>query len=232
VGHWGAETADLWKQFSDRRVEGSQRTVFIALTTDPRQSIEVDLGDQGLRYFRTYLTRNGAMASPILERLDRHRGRVITWAFAAADLPDDFDADLDPEVSKLQWKFAEDRIVAHLNQASDSIVVFEHPFAKPTDKWLHVKPVPYVSCGDNVLFIINRSWADLERAELALISGGAQQELGLFSRDQRLCQGLSGEIEPSVVKEIVIAADAVLLRAFDAEGYMLWLPLDSADKAP
>jgi hypothetical protein len=164
------------------------------------------------------------MASAILERLDRDRGRVVTHAFGAADLPDDFDLDLDPEVSKLQWKFAGDCIVAHLKQTADSIVIFEHPFAKPSDKWLPEMPVPYVSCGDNVLFIINRSWADPERAERALETAGAQQELGLFSRDERLSQGLLGTIESSVVSEIVGAAEAVLLRAFDAEGYLMWRP--------
>lgn len=164
------------------------------------------------------------MAPLILERVQRDRGRVVTCAFHADDLPDNLDWGLDADVSKLQWSFAKDRIVAHLRQAEDSVVIFEHPFARKGDTWLDVKSVPYVTCGEDVLFLINSSWADRERAEVALEEAGAQNELGVLGHHPRLSRKPPGSIPASLVAEVVAGAEAVLLRAFDAEGYLLWQP--------
>jgi hypothetical protein len=151
-------------------------------------------------------------------------GRVVTKAFNPSDLPQDFDSDLDPIVSKLQWDFAIDVILTFLRQPRDPVVVFEHPFATPDAKWLDAKEVPYVTCGTSVLFVINSSWADRERIELTLEAAGAQNELGILARHTGLSKQPHGTVAPTVLEELEATIQGIVLRAFDAEGYLVWLP--------
>ena len=60
--------------------------------------------------------------------------------------------------------------------------------------------------------------------EQVLVEAGAQQEHGVLGRHQALAAGLSGTIALSVVEELVRTVEAIVVRAFDAEGYLLWLP--------
>ncbi len=120
-------------------------------------------------------------------------------------------------------EFAQEKLADFLGRQPDAVVMFDHPFATPKDKWLSIKPVPYVTCGNDVLFVINRDWASTDRVDLALNEVGAQQELGALGRHRALSTTHSGEVEGVVLEEFVGTVDAVLLRAFDAEGYLLWV---------
>jgi hypothetical protein len=194
----------------------------------PAEAVEIDTGERGMQYLRKELGFGGLLSKSLL-RSALDSGRVVTRAFSAADLPTNFDWGLDPTISKLQWQFAAETIVAFLRQSQDSVAVFQHPFATPHDKWLAIKPVPYVSCENDVLFVINTSWAQPDKVELALVSAGAQQELGILARHEELSRISSGTIAPSVIGELVARCEGIVVRAFDAEGYLLWSPSQSSN---
>jgi hypothetical protein len=87
----------------------------------------IDTGDRGLAYLRHQLGYGGLLAKLLLN-VPLEQGRVVTKGFSTSDLPLDFDSDLDPGVSKLQWDFAIEIILDFLRQPSDPVAVFEHPF--------------------------------------------------------------------------------------------------------
>lgn len=186
----------------------------------------IDLGESGITYLRTHLGYGGVLANLLLQQpLDR--GRVLTAAFKDTDLRDDFDEGLDAAVSRLQWDFVIDLVVEFLNRDHDAVAAFEHPFATPDAKWLAMKPVPYVTCGQDVIFVIISSWARRDRVELALVTAGAQQEFGVLGHNAALANQTGGAVDPSVLQQVVQGLRGIILRAFDAEGYLVWLPADT-----
>jgi len=186
--------------------------------------VEVDLGEAGLVYLQERLAPGWLLTPLILGRLRSHPGRVVTRAFDVGDLPSNFDEGLDPKVSKLQWQFAIDTTLSLLSQREDAVALFEHPFATPSDRWLSVKPVPYLTCENSVLFTVNATSAQADQVELVLVTAGAQDELGVIGKQKVLSQLSSGPVQRSVVEELVSTTQLILLRAFDAEGYLLWVP--------
>jgi len=183
----------------------------------------VDLGDGGVEYLQSQLGYGGLLAK-LLRGLRLERGRVLTKAYKKSDLPEDLDEGLDPRVSRLQWEFVIDLMMDFLKEPDHPLVVFEHPFATPDAEWLSIKPVPHVTCGDDVLFLVNSSWTDRNRIELALVSVGAQYELGLLTHNAALSQQTSGTVEPTQLEAAVAQVGGIILRAFDADGYLVWLP--------
>ncbi len=189
----------------------------------------VDLGDRGIRYLRTEVAYEGLL-NELLRQQPLERGRVLTAAFKETDLPSDFDEDLDARVSRLQWDFVIELVVRFLSQSKDAVAVFQHPHATPDAKWLSVKPVPYVTAEQDVFFVINSSWAERDRVEQALVTAGAQQEIGVLSHHAGLANQAHGAVDRSVLQQVVHDLEAIILRAFDAEGYMVWLPaIQAAD---
>ena len=192
--------------------------------TKPEPPIDFDTGARGVSYFRKELAAvRSLLPKLLLQHLQLNAGRVITRVHLPTDLPDNFDWGLEPAISTLQWEFAQEKLADFLSRQPDAVVLFDHPFATPQDKWLSIKSVPYVTRGNDVLFVINRDWAAIDRVDLALNEAGAQQELGALGRHRALSATHSGEIEVVVLEEFVSTVDAVLLRAFDAEGYLLWM---------
>jgi len=182
------------------------------------------MGQQGLDYLRTEFSMGGQLSKLVARHIPLDRGRVVTTTYSRADLPDNLDWGLDPAIAKLQWKLIEDKTIEFLRGDPNAVAVFEHPFATPTDRWISVKTVPYVYTESDVLFVVNSAWASQERVEQVLVEAGAQQEHGVLGRHQALAAGLSGTIALSVVEELVRTVEAIVVRAFDAEGYLLWLP--------
>jgi hypothetical protein len=183
----------------------------------------IDLGQAGLNYLQGKLASSGALGQLLL-RLSLERGRVLTQAPTPSNLPEDFDEGLDPNVAKLQWEYVIDLLIGFLRQSDGRIVLFEHPFATPDAQWLAIKPVPHLACGNEVLFAINSSWAEHDKVELALVTAGAQNELGIMTRHPTLWMGTHASISHATLEEAVASTDGIILRAFDAEGYLVWLP--------
>jgi hypothetical protein len=194
-----------------------------------KSGIDIDTGARGLSYLQKELAVGGLMSQLLLERVSLERGRVITRAHQHSDLPEDFDSDLEPDVSRLQWALATQTVVDFLKVTFDGVVVFEHPFATPGAKWLSAKPVPYMTCENEVLFVVDGTWANPERADLALVAAGAQNEIGILTRYPDLSRFLNRDIDRSVVEELVANVQAIVLRAFDAEGYLVWQPIYAAE---
>jgi len=191
--------------------------------------VDIDTGEAGAAYFEEKLAPGWLLTPLVLGRIRSQPGRVITRAFGLADLPSNFNEGLDPDVSKLQWQLAIETTLTLLSHSDDAVALFEHPFATPVDRWLSVKPLPYLTCENSVLFTVNARSARPDRVELVLGEAGAQDELGVVGRQKVLSELSSGPVERGAVEELVATADLIILRAFDAEGYFLWLPKPSTD---
>ena len=189
-----------------------------------KPGVAIDTGKAGAAYFDEKLAGGWLLSPLIRQRIRSHPGHVITWAFGPGDLPTSFDEGLDPGVSKLQWRFAIDTTTTLLTQSEDAVALFEHPFARPDDRWLSVKPIPFLTCRDSVLFTVSSKSARSDAVEQVLVEAGAQDELGVVGRHSVLSKLSSGPIEESLIEELTGTSELILLRAFDAEGYLLWMP--------
>ena len=79
-----------------------------------KSGIDIDTGARGLSYLQKELALGGLMSKLLVERVALERGRVITRAHQHSDLPEDFDSDLEPDVSRLQWALATQTVVDFL----------------------------------------------------------------------------------------------------------------------
>jgi hypothetical protein len=186
-----------------------------------RRAYDIDLGDSGLAYLRQNLLGGNAFSRALLAGLPLADGKVTASVFRKTDLPAEFDWRPSEEVGNLQWSRVVDSLVNFLGANDRNLAVFEHPFAAPGDQWLSRKPLPFATFEGSVLFLVNRSFATSELARVVLWEAGAQDERGaLVSTREPWVAGT--EIEKHAVDAAIQDTAQLIVRAFDAEGYMLW----------
>jgi hypothetical protein len=116
-----------------------------------------------------------------------------------------------------------DLAMRHLSKGLNECVVVEHALALPTDPFLDHEEVPFVQSGDGIYYFATPD-VSLSSVRQVLSSTPDYPYVGCFSA---LPVGLlrnRDEVDPAVIELISSNAEAVLIGAFDGEGYLVWTP--------
>jgi hypothetical protein len=191
-----------------------------------------EFGPEGHEYVRRYL-ESGAdfgkrLGALLLEHHDVERGTV--WAFARVDGAAEKLAEFetggvfpkrDPHWNKQADAWLRERAA---DGARERVPLVEHPYAKPTDGWLQRNPdSPAVFCGDDVY-----EYYSAEDDELVGRLGGATwgPRVGVIApvpeRGPRSWNRQT--LSTDVISYIAAQTVAVMIGAWDDEGWLVWEP--------
>ena len=187
-------------------------------------------GPEGHAYVRRYL-ESGArfekrLGALLLDHHDVDGGSV--WAFVRADSPPEKLAA--HETGRLfpkgdpDWATQADRWLRESLSGDDRVLLIEHPYAKPTDGWLRNNADRRVLvCGDDLYECYLA-----EDGELVGWLGGATWEpyTGVIAPASPDLPG-EGErrlVQPELISSLSEGALAVIVGAWDDEGWIVWEP--------
>jgi hypothetical protein len=110
-------------------------------------------------------------------------------------------------------------------QEKDNCCIFEEANGSPSDPWVKESGIEYVSIRNEMYYYFDRENNSKEKIEKALTTSDGYYflcVLGKLEIDKRALFIPNKEIPPFIFEEFIKQVKAIIVKAYDGEGYLMW----------
>ena len=187
---------------------------------------ELQLGREAIAYVKECLLRGNTLAHFLLEELDLHSGRVVSF------LPEDIaveDANWFDNGGVCNGEVSLSHLVGgiqdFLRSDSDRCVIFENGLARPADPCVKGFNTRMFTFGNELYHLLTQEDLDEERIQQSISCSmsaglhiGAMSSLSAASRSPKQLESVGLDDLRCWAK----ATNKVIVSAYDDEGYLIW----------
>jgi hypothetical protein len=186
--------------------------------------VEVSFGTAGIHYVASALERGGALSHWVGEHIDLASGDVYGY-FSKPEVRaglEDLSDGLDDGEAARNSAATLQMILEFIRHGPDRVVLFEHPWAAPGAPFLSRVAVPHFALDQSVIFPVDSGRATSDQVEQSVGWAGAQELIGVLARTPGDVTWRN--IRRQDLDDRLQLIHRVVVRAFDAEGYLVWKP--------
>jgi hypothetical protein len=108
---------------------------------------------------------------------------------------------------------------------NNNCCVFEEPVATPDDAWVATSDIDYVRVQKEMFYFFDEENNDKNKLEKALVTSSNYYflcVLGSLEKEKRALFTPGKEIPTTILEEFAKTPYAVIVKAYDGEGYLIW----------
>ena len=205
---------------------------------------KIELEGFAVKYIEELLSSGGALSAVMLEELNFKDGKFFTYVpngrkvnnadqlgfggmvMSNTEMSTNFPIRGRAQEVKNLDHFLIEEVKRIFHRSEDAVFVIEHLYANSNDRGLEKHFSQWIKCGDSICFFCSKFSAESSISKAFIAGKSTPSFTAVVFADNRLMKVFQkgAIVDEVVLKKLIKATAAVIVGAFDGEGFVIWYP--------